>query len=199
MKTAKDPRHQRRMRIVTELFAESFLPQRLKDQKTKKILSQLSSIDPLISLAAPEFPLDKIGKVDLAILRLAVFELNVEKKEPEKVIIDEAVELAKIYGGEGSPPFVNGVLGSILQNMTEPTLTEKLTTLLVERFGASKVDITPESELGKDLGLDNVEIADLISIIEKEWQIDFDGDKLLPEIKTFDDLVRIVEENSNEF
>ena len=77
--------------------------------------AKLKHIDPLIEKAAPEFPLDKIGKVDLAILRLAVYELVVDKKEPEKVIIDEAVELAKVFGGDGSPPFVNGVLGSILE------------------------------------------------------------------------------------
>lgn len=116
MKTSSDPRHRKRMQIVTELFSESFLPQSPKDPKTSKILSNLNIIDPLITSSAPQFPLDKIGKVDLAILRLAVYELIVDKKEPEKVVIDEAVELAKVFGGEGSPPFVNGVLGSILQN-----------------------------------------------------------------------------------
>src|SRR3989344_446517 len=76
----------------------------------------LPLIDGAIASAAPEWSLDKISKVDLAILRLAVFELTIEKKEPPKVVIDEAVELAKTYGGDGSPPFVNGVLGTILQN-----------------------------------------------------------------------------------
>ncbi|MBI1982106.1 MAG: transcription antitermination factor NusB, partial [Candidatus Levybacteria bacterium] len=64
--------------------------------------------------AAPEFPIGKINKVDLAVLRLAVFELLVERKEPQKVIIDEAIELAKEYGGETSPSFINGALGNIL-------------------------------------------------------------------------------------
>jgi N utilization substance protein B len=53
--------------------------------------------------------------VDLAILRLAVFELLVEDKEPPKVIIDEAVEIAKLYGSHSSAKFVNGVLGTILK------------------------------------------------------------------------------------
>lgn len=83
--------------------------------------------------------------------------------------------------------------------MTEATLTEKLTNLLVDRFGVRKEDLKPESELGKDLSLDSVEIADLISIIENEWHIEFDGESILPNLKTFDDLVRIVEEHSNEF
>jgi len=115
MKTPQDPRHKKRLKIVTQLFAQSFHDQPPKSELTQKILDKKDTIDPLISRSAPEFPLDKVAKVDLAILRLAVYELIIEKKEPEKVIIDEAVELAKTLGGEGSPPFINGVLGSILQ------------------------------------------------------------------------------------
>ena len=63
---------------------------------------------------APEYPVDKINRIDLAILRLASYELMVEQKEPKNVIIDEAVELAKEYGNESSPGFVNGVLGKII-------------------------------------------------------------------------------------
>jgi len=60
-----------------------------------------------------------INIFDLAILRLGVWELavDVDKKVPEKVVIDEAVELAKTFGTESSPGFVNGVLGTILKNM----------------------------------------------------------------------------------
>ena len=68
-----------------------------------------------ITKAAPEYPIAKINRVDLAILRLAVYELLVEKREPPKVIIDEAVELAKEYGGETSPAFVNGALGKLIK------------------------------------------------------------------------------------
>lgn len=116
MKTSEDPRHKKRIKVVQELFQESFLKEQNKEEKTHQIVKLLDTIDPLIKKAAPEFPLDKIAKVDLAILRLAIFELIVEKKEPPKVIIDEAVELAKSYGGDGSPPFINGVLGTILEN-----------------------------------------------------------------------------------
>ncbi|EKD87255.1 MAG: hypothetical protein ACD_36C00174G0003 [uncultured bacterium] len=73
-------------------------------------------IDEKIAGAAPEWPLPKISKIDLAILRLAVTEL-VEKKEPPKVIIDEAVELAKQFGNDNSSKFVNGVLGTILKSL----------------------------------------------------------------------------------
>ena len=58
---------------------------------------------------------DKINKIDLAILRLAVYELLVEKTQPPHVIIDEAIELAKEYGNESSSSFVNGALGNIIK------------------------------------------------------------------------------------
>lgn len=112
MKTALDPRHKKRQKIVESLFKISFHKQ-IVNNNTKAILGKLDFIDKQIENAAPEFSIDKINKVDLAILRLAVYELLVEKTQPTKVIIDEAVELAKEYGGESSPAFINGALGNI--------------------------------------------------------------------------------------
>jgi len=117
MKNPLDPRHKKRQKIVEDLFEKSFYNQPT-DKKADKILTNLEVIDSEIKKAAPEFPIDKINKVDLAILRLAIFELLIEKKEPPKVIIDEAIELAKEYGGETSPSFINGALGNIaMQNL----------------------------------------------------------------------------------
>ncbi len=115
MKTALDPRHTKRQKIVEDLFKTEFHKQPVS-KPTEEILKHLEKIDKNISAAAPEFPIDKINKVDLAILRLAVFELLVAKKEPPKVIIDEAIELAKEYGGENSPAFINGALGKVIEN-----------------------------------------------------------------------------------
>lgn len=112
MKTPLDPRHKKRQKLVEELFMTDFHKQRVSDG-AKKILAKLDVIDNEISKAAPEFSIDKINKTDLAILRLAVYELKIEKTQPKKVIIDEAIELAKEYGGETSPSFVNGALGNI--------------------------------------------------------------------------------------
>ncbi len=114
MKTPLDPRHRRRQKLVEELFKVDFHKQRV-DKDTKKILERKEFIDKKIESAAPEFSIDKINKVDLAILRLAVYELLVEKTQPPKVIIDEAIELAKEYGGDSSPSFVNGALGNLKQ------------------------------------------------------------------------------------
>jgi len=91
---------------MQKLFAQSFQGD-----------TQSQSIDNIIQAAAPEWPTNKIAKIDLAILRLATNELLVEKKEPPKVIIDEAVELAKAFGNDNSAKFVNGVLGTILKSL----------------------------------------------------------------------------------
>lgn len=114
MKQTSDPRHQKRREIVQNLFAASFQDKHL-DKQTKQIWEAREKIDPIIIASAPEWPLEKLNKTDLAILRLAVFELVIEKKEPVKVIIDEAVELGKEFGSENSPSFVNGVLGTIVK------------------------------------------------------------------------------------
>ena len=112
MKTSADPRHQKRRKIIKKLFAESFTKQPQKDEAIKKILAMKKKIDKMIFNAAPAWPVEKLNKVDLAVLRLAIFEME-EKKAPPKVIIDEAVELAKEFGSENSGSFVNGVLGTI--------------------------------------------------------------------------------------
>ncbi|OGG35171.1 transcription antitermination factor NusB [Candidatus Gottesmanbacteria bacterium RIFOXYB1_FULL_47_11] len=116
MKTSQDPRHQHRRVLMDSLFSWSF-NSRQSDDNITPIMAHLTDIDARIHAAAPEWPVDKIAKIDLAILRLAIYELTVEKKEPPKVIIDEAIELAKEYGNDASSKFVNGVLGTILKSI----------------------------------------------------------------------------------
>jgi N utilization substance protein B len=85
-------------------------------------IEKLEDVDPLISKCAPEWPLDQIAIVDRNILRLGTYELlfgNYDETPP-KVAINEAIELAKTYGGESSARFVNGVLGTIYREMGEP-------------------------------------------------------------------------------
>ncbi|MBI4064783.1 transcription antitermination factor NusB [Candidatus Gottesmanbacteria bacterium] len=115
MKTALDPRHKRRILLMQQLFSLSF--QKSSVTSLGNITEHLTTIDQAIVKAAPEWPIDKIAKIDVAILRLAVYELLIEKKEPPKVVIDEAVELAKQFGNENSQKFVNGVLGTILKTL----------------------------------------------------------------------------------
>ena len=115
MKTALDPRHKRRQKIVEDLFKIDFHKQPI-GINSKDVIRHQRELDNKITHAAPQFPIDKINKVDLAILRLAIYELLITKKEPPKVIIDEAIELAKEYGGDSSPAFVNGALGKVINN-----------------------------------------------------------------------------------
>lgn len=114
MKRVNDPRHQKRREIIKNLFAESFSQQPEQNETVLKILEQREQIDKTIAEAAPVWPIQKLNKIDLAILRLAVYELLL-KQVPPKVVIDEAVELAKEFGAETSPSFVNGVLGTIYE------------------------------------------------------------------------------------
>jgi len=115
MKTALDPRHKKRQDIVQLLFSYSFLEQKISDPKAQEVIAKIPEIDEQVKNIAPEFPIDKINKVDLSILRLAIYELQFEKSAPPKVVIDEAIELAKEFGGESSPGFVNGALGKLLK------------------------------------------------------------------------------------
>jgi transcription antitermination protein NusB len=117
MKTAKDPRHKKREQLVKKLYEYSFGKGGRLNKDIKPIINYLDKIDKLIVICAPEWPIDKLNKIDLAILRLALYELMAEKKNPHKVIIDEAVELAKQYGSESSSKFVNGVLGTALKEI----------------------------------------------------------------------------------
>jgi len=82
------------------------------------VLENKAAIDRLIRKYAPAWPLEQIAIVDRNILRLAIQEL-LKEKVPAKVAINEAVELAKSFGSESSPKFINGVLGSVYSEMTK--------------------------------------------------------------------------------
>ena len=112
MKTPLDPRHKKRQDLVQELFRAEFHIQKISDD-AQKIFDLKEKLDSHIQEAAPEFPVDKINKIDLAILRLAIYELLFAKTAPKNVIIDEAIELGKEFGGETSPSFINGALGKL--------------------------------------------------------------------------------------
>lgn len=116
MKTASDPRHKKRERAIKSLFRWSFQDEQpIKNQLALAVLKKIKKIDQIIGQAASEWPIDQINKIDLSILRLAIYELVIKPQEPPKVIIDEAVELAKAYGSEKSSAFINGVLGTVFK------------------------------------------------------------------------------------
>lgn len=80
-----------------------------------RVKESFGVIDPLLSEATTGWKLSRMGKVELSLLRLAVFEMKCDEEIPEKVAINEAVELAKKFGGDASSGFVNGVLAKLAQ------------------------------------------------------------------------------------
>jgi len=117
MKTPFDPRHQKREEAIQDLFSLTFRSDKPKTDLGKQVIKSLPKIDEIVTKAAPEWPINQINKIDLTILRLAIWELVIKAKEPPKVIIDEAIELGKTYGSESSPSFINGVLGTVYKEV----------------------------------------------------------------------------------
>ena len=93
----------------------------------KGVVEHMKEIDQVISKYAPEWPLEQVATIDRNILRVGLFELlYADKNEvPSKVAINEAIELAKNYGGQNSSRFINGVLGTVYKEMVEPNEPKK--------------------------------------------------------------------------
>ncbi len=87
------------------------------------VMARRDELDQLITRFAPEWPVDQLAIIDRNILRLALYELLEMSDVPVKVAINEAVELAKTYGSDSAPRFVNGVLGAFLAG--HPTLAKR--------------------------------------------------------------------------
>jgi len=90
-------------------------------QLVSGVIKSISQLDQIIEKAAPEWPIDQINIVDRNVLRIGLYEILYSKKEevPPKVAINEAIELAKNFGGESSGKFINGVLGTVFKEITE--------------------------------------------------------------------------------
>ena len=136
MAIKNDPRHAARQLAMASIFCWLFadveenqceiLSKELlscengNPELTNKIVEGVrdhrKELDDIIQKNAPEWPLDKIAKVDLVILRIAIYEILYNREIPTKVAIDEAVELAKEFGNDTSSKFVNGVLGSVAES-----------------------------------------------------------------------------------
>lgn len=119
MKTATDPRHILRQKAIQELFEWSFRKQKPKEAVVRNVIQEQKIVDEKIARCAPQWPLEQISRIDLAVLRLAIYEILFTKQTPKKVAIDEAVELAKEFGGETSSKFINGVLGTVVKSLKE--------------------------------------------------------------------------------
>lgn len=138
MKRKSDPRHQSRIIALQKLFSMHFnedvdeiqiqdisdiaqtsgtdkYDEKLAVKMVDGVEKNMKDIDKKIEKYAPQWPIDQIQKVDLEILRIALWEGFLAKMTPPKVAIDEAIEIAKEFGGDSSGKFVNGVLGAIYE------------------------------------------------------------------------------------
>ncbi len=88
-------------------------------QLVEGVSKQSSKLDATLQPVAPEWPIDQIARMDRLVLRIGLYELQNEADVPPKVVINEAVELAKAFGGDNSSKFVNGVLGTLLRQREE--------------------------------------------------------------------------------
>ncbi len=111
---------ERDLKEITERNIKDFGPG-LKDHKQfvwsliTGVIKSMEKIDKIIEKSAPQWPIDQISIVDRNVLRIGIYELLYADKEavPSKVAINEAIELAKSFGGENSGKFINGVLGTV--------------------------------------------------------------------------------------
>ena len=117
IKPSKDPRHYKRIRAFQAIYAWQYGSSKPSTKTSKAVIKNIKRVDKIIQTHATKWPLNKINQADLSILRLSLWEIFVDKKTPYKVAINEAVELAKEFGAENSPGFVNGVLGSAVEKL----------------------------------------------------------------------------------
>ncbi len=104
-------------RSLKELSGSNFQEKLFFEELVQNISKNIKKIDSLIVKYAPQWPIEKITLVDRNILRIGVFELLISVKNPPRVIINEAIEIAKLFGSETSSKFINGVLGAIYEKI----------------------------------------------------------------------------------
>lgn len=120
------------------------------------VLKHKLSLDKELQPVAPEWPLEQIARIDRTILRLGWYELKYEQDVPPKVVINEAVELAKAYGAENSSRFINGVLGTLLETQTS---TKSATDLPQNKQSAQPAKkVSPKSGKSGKTGQKSVKV-----------------------------------------
>ena len=102
--------------VLEQRIADAGLPQQgvpFARHLVTGVLKAKEELDGMIQQYAPEWPIEQMAPIDRNILRLALFEFSIDGQTPVKVAINEAVELAKLFGSDSAPRFINGVLGSL--------------------------------------------------------------------------------------
>lgn len=113
------------------------------EQLVHGVAKASDELDKILQPIAPEWPIDQIARMDRVVLRMGLYELNKGGDVPPKVVINEAVELAKAFGGDNSSKFINGVLGTALRQQTgepEPAGKQKPSAKAEPAADAQKED-----------------------------------------------------------
>ena len=120
--------------VLEHRLAEAQLPASAANftrQLVNGVLKHRKVLDAFIHEHAPEWPLDQMAYIDRNVLRMAIFEFAIDGRTPVKVAINEAVELAKLFGSDSAPRFVNGVLGTLVER--KGAITQAVSETIVRK------------------------------------------------------------------
>jgi transcription antitermination protein NusB len=130
-----------------ERYAEMLDDVAFIKQLVDGVVKHAAALDAKLQPVAPEWPIDQIARMDRLVLRIGLYELENEADVPPKVVINEAVELAKAFGGDNSSKFVNGVLGTLLrQRDGEPVTTKDKKPTAVKKPIVKKTAAKPAAK-----------------------------------------------------
>lgn len=137
---------------LVELNVENFnepVDRDFIDRVIRGVIGSIDELDGVIARAAPEWPVEQIASIDKTILRMSIFELRNETDTPPRVVINEAVELAKAFGGDNSSKFINGVLGTLYRE--DPRYNEEEAAILLADDVAPELQEEIRDEKPEDL------------------------------------------------
>jgi len=132
-------------KVILERVMDSELDEELSEFATQianGVWAIVDLLDRFIAEHAPEWPLDQVAVIDRNIIRIALWEFAIDGHTPVKVAINEAVELAKVYGSDSSPRFVNGVLGSLTLHQNQ--IQQALKQIETNRYPPLPADSKPD-------------------------------------------------------
>ena len=142
-------------------------------------------LDGLIQAYAPAWPVRLLSPIDRNILRIALYELHYRTDTPAKAAVNEAVELAKVFGSESSARFVNGVLGTAMSTLNRgelnsedslpngddllATVYNRVRDIVVDKLGVEAADVNENASFVDDLNADSLDLVELIMAFEEEF------------------------------
>ncbi len=178
-----------------------------------QVLDHLAEIDAQLVAAAPRRPLEQMARVEKAILRLAISEILLNNGVPARAAINEAVELAKTYGGENSGRFVNGVLATVFsqpatlaqpfvhfeseepQAMSTSPHWDLLKQTIVEQLNVDPEKVVPDASFTEDLRADSLDRVELIMALEERFKVKV-PDEEAQNIRTVGDALSYIDQHA---